>query len=314
MIAPGAIPAALREHAAFAPYINSLERLGSRDLCARCDDQQSGVFPSPRGGGARGEGAANAADPVSSARSLTPTLSPGERESSRQGKDPLPSSPTDGAIPTFISPPARALSAIDFERRVVEQNELIVRPDSLHDVLNALVWLTFPKTKRAISEAHVALGVNADPKTRPRRRDVLTVFDESGMIVLSTRDDLREMNRSHQWRDLFVTHRADFIQQTRAILFGHGAMEQLGNQLPLTHRGLTVKALWLPLPVTTSTVNLDDYLAQRVRRGDRLHEAERTVPLPLLGIPGWFAENDAPKCYDDISVFRPKRSAKPIQL
>ena len=298
----GLIPQVLREHVAFAPYIKSLERLGSRDLYAHCNDQPSGVFPTPRGGGARGEGAANPAELGSSARSLTPTLSTGEREHSR------------GAIPTFVSPPARALSAIEFERRVVEKNELIVRPDSLHDVLNALVWLTFPKTKRAISEAHVALGVNPDPKTRPRRRDVLTVFDESGMIVLSERDDLRELNRSHQWRELFVNRRSDFIEQTRPILFGHGAMEQLGQQLPQVHRGLTVKALWLPLPVTTSTFDLDNRLAERIERGDSLHEAERTVPLPVLGIPGWFAENEAPECYDDTSVFRPKRSAFQQQL
>ncbi len=225
------------------------------------------------------------------------SLSPGESEQNQE------------AIPTFVSPPAKTLSAIDFERRVVERNELVIRPDSLHDLLNALVWLTFPKTKRAISEAHVALGVNLDPKTRPRRRDVLTVFDESGMIVLSERHDLREMNRSHQWRELFVNHRADFTQQTHPILFGHGAMEQLGQQLPQVHRGLTVKALWLPLPVNTPVAALDGYLAERIQRGESLHEAERTVPLPVLGIPGWFAENEAPACYADASVFRPKRSA-----
>jgi hypothetical protein len=216
---------------------------------------------------------------------------------------------THSAVPRFVPPPARAQSAIEFERRVVEHNELVIRPNSLHDLLNALVWLTFPCTKRAISEAHVALGVNSDGKTRPRRRDVLTVFDESGMIVLSERDDLREMNRSHQWHELFVTRRADFIDHTRAILFGHGAMEQLGQQLPQVHRGLTVKALWLPLPVNTPVADVDHHLAQRVRANERLNEAERTVPLPVLGIPGWFVENEAPDCYADASVFRPKRSA-----
>ena len=64
-------------------------------------------------------------------------------------------------VPFFVPPPPRTVSAIDYERRVVEQNELIVRAGNLHDVMNALVWLTFPKTKRAISEAHVALGVTA---------------------------------------------------------------------------------------------------------------------------------------------------------
>ncbi len=213
-----------------------------------------------------------------------------------------------GAIPTFVPPPPRALSAIDFERRVVEQNELIVRRNSLHDLLNALVWLTFPKSKRAISEAHVALGVNKDGKTRPRRRDVLTLFDESGIIILSENDALRTMNQSHQWRELFVNYRADFIQQARPILFGHGAMEQLGNQLPKVHRGLTVKALWLRLPVTTSLFELDDYLAKRIVSGESLGEQERSTPMPVLGLPGWFAENESPACYEDETVFRPRRA------
>lgn len=209
--------------------------------------------------------------------------------------------------PRLIPPPARQLSAIDFERHVVNYNELVVRHDSLHDVLNALVWRTFPKTKRAISEAHVALGVTIDGKTRPRRRDVLTLFDESGIIILSENHNLRTMNQQHQWRELFITHRSDFIRQARPILFGHGAMEQLGNQLPQVNRGLTVKALWLPLPVNTTLAEVDAYLAERVVNGERLNEHERSIPMPVLGLPGWFIENESADCYDDESVFRPLR-------
>ena len=259
------IPAALRAHISFAPYMPYVPYVPTCEFL----DRTNGTV-----------GAANATSLVAAP-----------------------------AVPTFIPPPSLALSAIDFERRVVEHNELVVRPDSLHDVLNALIWLTFPKTKRAISEAHVALGVNPNGKTRPRRRDVLTVFDESGMIMLSERDNLREMNRRHQWRELFVTHRTDFVQHARPVLFGHGAMEQLANQLPKVHRGLTVKALWLPLPTATPVAEVDDYLAIRIERGDSLHETERTVPLPVLGIPGWFAENEVLECYDDTSIFRPKRNA-----
>jgi hypothetical protein len=281
------IPQALREHVAFAPYLPQLPL-----LYATLSETVALVGWAPRA-------------------HQTVALHPIQRLHTTVGRGCPPYNHVDAAsaIPNFIPPPARTLSAIDFERRVVEHNELIVRPDNLHDLLNALVWLTFPKTKRAISEAHVALGVNKEGKTRPRRRDVLTVFDESGMIVLSQRDDLPELNRTHQWRELFVTHRADFIDQARPILFGHGAMEQLGQQLPHPHRGLTAKALWLPLPVATTVFEIDHYLATRIISGERLHEQERTIPMPLLGLPGWFAENQSPSCYDDESVFRPRRPA-----
>lgn len=166
--------------------------------------------------------------------------------------------PAAALIPRFIAPPARALSAIDFERSVVERNELVVRPDNLHDFMNALVWLTFPRSKRAISEAHVALGVTADGKTRPRRRDVLTLFDEAGILVLSQRDDLRRLHEGHQWRQLFVENREDFVRDARPVLFGHGSLEQLGSN---PHRGLTVKALWLPFAPDTDLALVDTWLA-----------------------------------------------------
>lgn len=288
------IPVALREHAAFAPYLPQIASL--KVLLA-----ETAVEWAPRAH------QAVAKHPVQPCRVTVGRGCPPYQND--QGGKPLPLM-EGGAIPTFVAPPAQHLSAIDFERRVVEQNELIVRPNSLHDLLNAMVWLTFPKTKRAISEAHVALGVNANGKTRPRRRDVLTLFDESGIIMLSKNDELRAMNQQHQWRELFITKRTDFIQLARPILFGHGAMEQLANglsQLPHVHRGLTVKALWLPLPVTTSLVKIDDYLAARIVCSECLGEQERSIPMPVLGLPGWFAENEAPACYDDESVFRPKR-------
>ena len=84
-------------------------------------------------------------------------------------------------------------------------------------------------------------------------------------------------------------------------------MEQLGNQLPQVHRGLTVKALWLPLPVTAMPPEIDNHLAMRIVSGERLGEQERSIPMPVLGLPGWFGENESAECYDNESVFRPRR-------
>lgn len=192
-----------------------------------------------------------------------------------------------------------------FERRIVEQNELIVRPDNLHDTVNALVWRVFPKTKRAISETHVALGAAATANGRPRRRDILTLFDEAGALIISQRDDLRALHEAHEWKRLFVDHRADFIRDCRVILFGHGTLEQLASN---PHRGLTVKALWLPLPVDASIDELDSHLAYRITAAGLLIANERRLPLPILGVPGWFDENRSSVCYDDVDVFRPLRA------
>ena len=194
---------------------------------------------------------------------------------------------------------------MDFERRIVEQNELIVRPDNLHDTVNALVWHTFPAAKRAISETHVALGAAATANGRPRRRDILTLFDEAGALIISQRDDLRALHEAHEWRRLFVDHRADFIRDCRVILFGHGTLEQLASN---PHRGLTVKALWLPLAAEASADEIDAFLAGGIASGTLLAASERRLALPILGVPGWFAENEALACYGDVDVFRPRRT------
>ena len=192
-----------------------------------------------------------------------------------------------------------------FERRIVEQNELIVRPDNLHDTVNALVWRVFPKTKRAISETHVALGAAATANGRPRRRDILTLFDEAGALIISQRDDLQALHEGHEWKRLFVDHRADFIRDCRVILFGHGTLEQLASN---PHRGLTVKALWLPLAAEASADAIDELLARGIASGTLLAASERRLALPILGVPGWFAENEALACYGDVDVFRPRRT------
>jgi len=199
---------------------------------------------------------------------------------------------------------------MDFERRIVEQNELIVRPGNLHDTVNALVWCVFPKTKRAISETHVALGAAATANGRPRRRDILTLFDEAGALIISQRDDLHALHEAHEWKRLFVDHRAEFIRDCRVILFGHGTLEQLASN---PHRGLTVKALWLPLPSDTSKDEVDAYLARCISSDTLLTANERRLSLPILGVPGWFTENEGPVCYDDTEVFRGLRANKTLR-
>ena len=36
--------------------------------------------------------------------------------------------------------------------------------------------------------------------------------------------------------------------------------------------------------------------------------AKSFLPLPVLGVPGWWGANEDPRFYDDASVFRPPRT------
>src|ERR1041385_3771923 len=58
-------------------------------------------------------------------------------------------------------PELRADGTIDptslYEVRIAERGEVPTRPENLHDLLNALVWAAFPRTKLALSRALAAI-------------------------------------------------------------------------------------------------------------------------------------------------------------
>ena len=99
-----------------------------------------------------------------------------------------------------------------YEPRCYLKGEVPTRANNWHDLLNALVWLTFPKAKAAINARHYrALTAEMSPATRSQRgavRDTNTLLDESGVIVACADDELAELLRNFQWKELFWQRRA----------------------------------------------------------------------------------------------------------
>jgi len=52
-----------------------------------------------------------------------------------------------------------------------------------------------------------------------------------------------------------------------------------------------------------SIANLDGWLATAIQAGT--WASKPFVPLPVLGVPGWWPANAEPGFYDDAQVFRP---------
>lgn len=196
-----------------------------------------------------------------------------------------------------------------YECRIHECGEVETRPDNWHDFFNALVWLNFPRTKNAISAAHVR-AMQAPGEQRGKVRDALTHFDECGIAVLSNRPDLLELLQGFRWKELFVEHRDDVRRSMRFVVFGHATYEQLLAPF----RGLTAKALlyqieasWLEKSAAELSAAVDGLLAADVEAG-RISRPGDLQPLPLLGIPGLVPASDDPAYYDDTWQFRPGRS------
>ncbi|RYZ10724.1 MAG: DUF3025 domain-containing protein [Comamonadaceae bacterium] len=196
-----------------------------------------------------------------------------------------------------------ALPAGTAYERFVHETRTIPTRDNLHDFFNGLVWLHFPLSKRRMNElqageiARVGIGGRGGPV-----RDALTLLDENGAL-LDAPDALWQALLARDWHALFVTHRP-LWRQARLMVFGHALLEQLLRP----RKGLTAHVLCAPPAVMRGCRN-----AGVARWDAALREAldpawlagKPFTPLPVLGVPGWWAGNENFSFYDDSEVFRP---------
>ncbi|MGJ7582437.1 DUF3025 domain-containing protein [Variovorax sp. RHLX14] len=199
------------------------------------------------------------------------------------------------AVPRFV--PHDALSPGEAYERFIFDTGSVPTRDNLHDFFNGLVWLRFPEAKRrlnALQATEIARhGIGA---TRGPLRDALTLFDENG-AVLDAPPEIREALIARDWHRLFVTERARW-HQARLLVFGHALMEKL----VAPRKPATAHVLMAPTGLVSIAPD-DDAIAAALNAA---HLATKPfVPLPVLGIPGWWPENEDPAFYDDSGVFRP---------
>lgn len=198
-----------------------------------------------------------------------------------------------------------------YEPRSYLTGEVQTRTENWHDLFNALAWLAFPQAKAAINAQHYRAAVTQQPgQNRHPARHKLTLFDESGVAVLCAAPPLAELLREHRWKELFWEKRAEVQRAMAFVVFGHSLYEKaLNPYLGLTGHGLivAVEPGLLDAPLATQLAALDPLLATRLGQPETL----AYTPLPLLGVPGWWAANETPEFYDDRDYFRPKRQAAP---
>lgn len=197
-----------------------------------------------------------------------------------------------------------------YEAHVHASGEVPTRAHSWHDLFNALAWLAFPRTKRRLNALHLRHLNEASGGRRGTARDVLTLLDESGVLVACADESLAELLRGFQWQSLFRARRADVLAGMRFVVFGHALQEQALCPRP----GITGKAMfitsereWLSQPLHVLLERLDAGAASLLEGPGLLASTRSLAPLPLLGIPGWDAASECDSYYDNHAVFRPGR-------
>jgi len=197
-----------------------------------------------------------------------------------------------------------------YEPRIYLTGEVQTRADNWHDLFNALVWLAFPSTKAKINQLHYEAALIEEDGQRSRPRDILTLFDESGIIVATDDDGLVELIRDFRWKELFWQRREEVARHMRFHLFGHSLYEKV----LFPHLGITAKALILPVETSLLDASpreqlaaLDLATAKRLSRPGALFDPTLLSPLPFLGVPGWWPDNRTEAFYDNENYFCPLR-------
>lgn len=179
--------------------------------------------------------------------------------------------------------------------------------DNLHDFFNALMWLHFPRTKVRLNALQAAeIARSGDVEVRGKIRDATTIFDENAAIVVYRDSAFAAALRSHDWPEVFTTRRAGLGVDWEIHLFGHALLEKLVKP----YKAATAHA-WLVHAGEEFFLHPDEGKRQWIDTvvGETMFDGFTTAaftPLPVAGVPGWWAGQDA-AFYADVSVFRPPR-------
>lgn len=198
-------------------------------------------------------------------------------------------------VPQAALPPGEAYEHYIFHSRQCPTRE------GLHDFFNGLAWLNFPQTKRQLNQLHMAQIVRSGiAPVRGPARDALTLFDENAALLRAP-DALWNALLAKNWARVFGDLRGLWAE-SYLVLFGHALLEKL------VHPRKSITAhVYRADPATDSIADMDAWVATSLTA--QVLAAKPFAHLPVLGVPGWWAANEAADFYADASVFRAPRSA-----
>ena len=196
--------------------------------------------------------------------------------------------------------------------------------DNLHDLFNGSIWLTFPKTKALLNYYHMLeIDQQGIGSSRGRVRDTITVFDENGAVLVTSEPRIGEALIDFDWQASLVEPRAqwespkqlDGNAQAAVYIFGHALLEKLLQpRKALCAHSIVIYvtqdffALSLAERICYLDQKVADYMDALLSQSDVT--ARKLSPLPILGVPHFWAENATPSFYEDSQVFRSGRRKK----
>ena len=185
----------------------------------------------------------------------------------------------------------------------IARTQTVPTRNNAHDFFNGLCWLRFPQTKQQLNRLQ-AQAIQKEGVTAQRGvlRDALTLFDENAALLCAP-DVLWQALKRQDWQALFVTNREAW-KDAHLTLFGHALLEKLLKP----YKGITAHVLCVAVPSEVQAAGdtgLDTWLSNQLDADGMRRKP--FLPLPVLGVPGWWLANEDAGFYEDPKVFRPQK-------
>lgn len=191
-----------------------------------------------------------------------------------------------------------------YELRIAD-GRIATRPENWHDLFNAAVWCRHPAIKRALNARQRAHIATMGPSQRNRAQYALTQFDEAGAIVRVRDPALLALWDRHDWSTLFFDRADAWRRGDIAVVavIGHALLEMaLVPELFPVAKCLVVRG-------DADDADCVARVADAIAAGRVLDDPQELRPLPLSGIPGWRAGQDA-DFYASAGCFQPVRAGR----
>ena len=201
--------------------------------------------------------------------------------------------------------------------RIYLHGEIQTRTENWHDFFQLLTWFVFPKTKAVINAIHIPKAKQriegGDVGRRSPVENMLSLFDEGGVVITSSDPTLLQLIRDFKWKELFWQRRDELADKLECTTFGHAMYEKA----LAPYIGMTANAILLEVDEAYFAKSMDERLATIDQQldaiftdGTQYTQPRDLNPFPILGMPGWDTDNSNESYYDNTSYFRPGRRGR----
>jgi len=196
-----------------------------------------------------------------------------------------------------------------YESRIYLKGELQTRLENWHDYFNATAWLQFPKIKSTLNALHYETSVNREPGTnRSPLENAIALFDECGAVIVSDDETLLDLIRNHEWKDLFWNNKKAFGKHIQCYVFGHAMHEKaLQPYIGMTTHTILIKqeSCFFDQKYQQQLKDIDTLISKKWHN-KQIVSTRDLNPFPLLGVPGYWPEQQDEIFYQNSDYFRIK--------